>query len=494
MNLKINFKSFLKSLFRLKKIHIIFAVYTIVIFLGAGFLVTPFAHTNAVDKISFLSALFTSVSAFSDTGLSLVDTGTSFNVFGQTIIAILISLGGIGIFAVKFYIFNLIFGKKISILSREILKIERGSSRLNDLKGVIKISINLFLILVLISSLALMLHFYYYEISPKKFSFQQSPYKNLVLSLRFAIFHSISAINNAGFDIIGAYSFEPYYYSYFLQIIIIILTIIGGIGYSVIFDFYSYFRIKLSKQKVKNFRFSLFSKISLLSYFVISFFGFILFIAFEASSKSNLTFWNQVENGNWFDKSFALLFHNFMSRSTGFLTFDLKQLSQASTFLTSLLMFIGSAPSSTGGGIRVTTFWIFILVIISRIRGSQDVNAFRRKITTDKVVSASIVFFISLVLVIFLVLVASFSLDDSINRGKTIPYQIHHLIFEVTSAFGTSGLSTGLIRDLSTVSQVGFMIIMLIGQLGITSFIYVWQGDNIGKQNKTYITEDILIG
>ncbi|OWY74037.1 hypothetical protein B5M19_01400, partial [Mesomycoplasma hyopneumoniae] len=69
-----------------------------------------------------------------------------------------------------------------------------------------------------------------------------------------------------------------------------------------------------------------------------------------------------------------------------------------------------------------------------------------------------------------------------------------HLIFEVTSAFGTSGLSTGLIRDLSTVSQVGFMIIMLIGQLGITSFIYVWQGDNIGKQNKTYITEDILIG
>ncbi|AJR12392.1 Ktr system potassium uptake protein B [Mesomycoplasma dispar] len=494
MNLKINFKSFLKSLFRLKKIHIIFTVYTSIILLGAGFLVAPFSHSNSLNKINFLAALFTSVSAFSDTGLSLVDTGTNFNVFGQSVIAILISLGGIGIFAVKFYIFNHLFGKKISILSREILKIERGSSKLNDLKGVIKTSINLFLILVFISSFALTLYFYFYDANPEKFSFQKSPYKDLSLSIRFAIFHSISAINNAGFDIIGAYSFEPYYYSYFLQIIIIILTIIGGIGYPVIYDFYCYFRIKLSRQKVKNFRFSLFSKISILSYFVISFFGFILFIAFETSSSSNLTFWNQKQNGNWFDKSFALLFHNFMARSTGFLTFDLKQLSQASTFLTSLLMFIGSAPSSTGGGIRVTTFWIFIIVIISKIRGSQDVNVFKRRITTDKIVSASIVFFISLVLVIFLVFLASFSLDDLINQGKSSPYQIHHLIFEVTSAFGTSGLSTGLIRDLSVVSQIGFMIIMLIGQLGITSFIYVWQGDNIGKQNKTYITEDILIG
>ncbi|AJC49693.1 TrkH family potassium uptake protein [Mycoplasma flocculare] len=494
MNLKISFKSFLRSLFRLKKIHIIFATYTSVILLGAAFLVAPFSHSTLANKISFFTSLFTAVSAFSDTGLSLVDTATNFNVFGQSVIAILIILGGIGIFAVKFYIFNNLFGKKISILSREILKIERGSSKLNDLKGVIKTSINLFLILVLLSSLALTLHFYFYEVDPLKFSFEKSPYKDVSLSLRYGIFHSISAINNAGFDIIGASSFAPYYYSYFLQIIIIILTIIGGIGYPVIYDFYCFFRIKLSRQKVQNFRFSLFSKISLLSYFVISFFGFILFIAFEASSTSNLTFWNQQQNGNWFAKTFALFFHNFMARSTGFLTFDLKQLSQASIFLTSLLMFIGSSPSSTGGGIRVTTFWIFILVIISKIKGSQDVNAFKRKIKTDKIVSAAIVCFISLALVISLVFLASFSLDNSINQGNTIPYQIHHLIFEVTSAFGTSGLSTGLIRHLSTVSQIGFMLVMLIGQLGITSFIYVWQGDNIGKQSKTYITEDILIG
>lgn len=113
MNLKINFKSFLKSLFRLKKIHIIFTVYTSIILLGAGFLVAPFSHSNSLNKINFLAALFTSVSAFSDTGLSLVDTGTNFNVFGQSVIAILISLGGIGIFAVKFYIFNHLFGKKL---------------------------------------------------------------------------------------------------------------------------------------------------------------------------------------------------------------------------------------------------------------------------------------------------------------------------------------------------------------------------------------------
>ncbi|MBG0730963.1 TrkH family potassium uptake protein [Mycoplasma sp. 'Moose RK'] len=489
-----SWKALKRLLFRLKKFHIIFVFYTLVILLGAAFLSAPFAHSDPNVKIGFWRSIFTSVSAFSDTGLSLIDTASSFNVFGQTVIAILILLGGIGIFAVKFYIFNYLFGKKISILSREILKIERGSNKINELKGVIKTSINFFLILVLISSLILCIHFYYYEVGPEKFAHQQSPYKNIALSLRFAIFHSISAINNAGFDIVGAHSFQPYYFSYFLQVIIIILVIIGGIGYPVIYDFYCFFRIKFSKQKVKTFRFSLFSKISILSYFVISLFGLILFISFEATSSSKFAFWNQVENGNWFHKSFTLLFHNFMARSAGFFTFDLKQLSQASTFLTSLLMFIGSAPSSTGGGIRVTTFWIFLIVIISKIRGVQDVNVFKRKITTDKIVSAAIVFFISIVLVILLVFLASFSLDDLINQGEQSTYQIHHLIFEVTSAFGTSGLSTGLIRHLSFVSQMGFMLIMLIGQLGISSFIYLIQGDNIGKQNKAYITEDLLIG
>ncbi|WNM13516.1 potassium transporter TrkG [Mesomycoplasma ovipneumoniae] len=494
MNLKINIKNFLRSIFSLKKIHIIFTFYTLVILLGAGILTGSFSHTDNSEKINFFSALFTSVSAFSDTGLSLVDTGTSFNIFGQAVIAILISLGGIGIFAIKFYIFNHLFGKKLSILSREILKIERGSSKLSELKGVIKVSINFFLILVLISSLALSLYFYFYDAEPQKFSFQKSPYKNISLSLRFAVFHSISAINNAGFDIIGPNSFEPYYHSYFLQIMIIILTIIGGIGYPVIYDFFSFFKLKLSKQKIKRFRFSLFTKVSILSYFVIALIGFILLITFEASSNSPFTFWNQEQNGNWFDKTFALLFHNFMTRSTGFFTFDLKQLTQPSTFLTSLLMFIGSSPSSTGGGIRVTTFWIFIAVVLSKIRGTSDVNIFKRKITTDKIVSAATVFFISFILVVAIVFLSSFSLDDLSSQQKTSDYKIYHLVFEVMSAFGTSGLSTGLIRNLSVISQIGFMIIMLIGQLGITSFIYVWQGDNIGKQNKTYITEDILIG
>ncbi|WP_434336906.1 TrkH family potassium uptake protein [Mesomycoplasma conjunctivae] len=481
---------------KIKTIQIIFFTYLTIILIGAGILSTPWARLPNAENIGFFKALFTSVSAFSDTGLSLVDTGTTFSVFGQIIIACLIFIGGIGFFAIKFFIFNYIFGFKLGIVSREILKIERSSNKISELKSVIKTTIYFFLIIIFVFSLILSIHFYSYEAPAHKFPINQNPYKNIGLSTRFGIFHTISALNNAGFDLVGGNSFEPYYSDYFLQTLFILLTVLGGIGYPVIYDFYIYFKNKVFTKKKKAFSFSLFTKISLISYFTILVISYTLFIIFEVTTKTK-TFWNLNSSGNTFNKLFALLFHNFSTRSVGFSIFDVDTLTSPSLFLSAILMFIGSAPSSTGGGIRVTTFWILILAIIAKFRHLKEIYTFKRKISNERVSASAIVFVVSIILNLTLIFISSVSLDEINNLNQNNPafrFEIHHIIFEVSSAFGTTGLSTGLIRFLPPVTQFCFMLIMVIGQLGVSSSVLVWRGTTIERSSHKYIEEDVIIG
>jgi Trk-type K+ transport system membrane component len=158
-------------------------------------------------------------------------------MFGQAIIAILILLGGIGIFAVKVYIFNFIFRQKLNLSTSNILGQERSSKDASLSKKTVIVSVSLILILITLSSFILSFVFYF-EV-PNEVNPGNNPLGDVGLSIRFAIFHSISAINNAGFDIIGSTSLAPYYSAYAMQIIFLILFVIGGIGYPVIYDTFS---------------------------------------------------------------------------------------------------------------------------------------------------------------------------------------------------------------------------------------------------------------
>lgn len=487
-NMKNIFKNIKKFLFNLSNAKIIFIVYFILIFSSSLILLSPDAY-NEGKSVSYIDALFTAASAFSDTGLVIVPTWETWSMLGQAIIAVLILFGGIGIFAIKVYIFNFILGRKLKLSTNNILGSERSSKDHSLSKKTIVVSVTLIFSLIVIASVILSFIFYYQN--PDSLENMQSPKGDISLSIRYAVFHSISAINNAGFDIIGSSSLAPYYSAYSIQIIFIILFIVGGIGYPVIFDTYSWISHKI-KRKPGKYSFSLFSKISCISYLSISIIGLILAFSFELSSVEALDgdmipLW--LTDKSTGSKVMAIFFNTFSTRNAGFSTINLKELSQPTIILYAIMMFIGSAPSSTAGGIRTTTIALIVLSIWSKIRGVPNVRIFNRKIPRETTYTAGIVLSISLFIVFFV----SFITMSSIH-GNFEGYGYIDVIFEVSSAFGTTGLSTGLTPSLNTISKIFLILTMFIGQLGVSSTILVWRSNRNKQYKIDYIQEDIAIG
>ncbi|MGL5617638.1 MAG: TrkH family potassium uptake protein [Metamycoplasmataceae bacterium] len=476
--------------FNLSNIKIIFITYFLVTFLSSLLLLDPYSHAEGAS-VSYIDALFTAASAFSDTGLVTVVTSETWSMFGQAVIAILIFLGGIGIFAMKVYIFNFIFNRKLNLITSSILGKERSAKDANLSMKTIVISVSLILILITISSFILSFLFYFEKPSIEPAD-NNNPVGNLGLSIRFAIFHSISAINNAGFDIIGPSSLQPYYSTYFLQLMFIVLFVIGGIGYPVIYDTYSWANHKIRKLPGKS-RFSLFSKVSCISYFIVSMVGLIFAFSFEVSAvralnESKETLWNG--NGDTGSKVMAIFFNTFSTRNAGFATVDFQTFSQPTIILYSIMMFIGSAPSSTAGGIRTTTIALIFLTIWSKVRGVPSVRIFNRKIPKETVDTAGVVFSISVIMVFFVTFIST----SSIHGSSSNQFGFIDVLFEVSSAFGTTGLSTGLTSQLNVISKLFIILIMFIGQLGISSTILVWKSHKNRQFKFSYIEEDIAIG
>ena len=188
-------------------------------------------------------------------------------------------------------------------------------------------------------------------------------------------------------------------------------------------------------------------------------------------------------------KVMAIFFNTFSTRNAGFSTINLKELSQPTIILYAIMMFIGSAPSSTAGGIRTTTIALIVLSIWSKIRGVPNVRIFNRKIPRETTYTAGIVLSISLFIVFFV----SFITMSSIH-GNFEGYGYIDVIFEVSSAFGTTGLSTGLTPSLNTISKIFLILTMFIGQLGVSSTILVWRSNRNKQYKIDYIQEDIAIG
>ncbi|AIA29527.1 potassium transporter KtrB [Mycoplasmopsis californica] len=485
---------------KVSNVRIIFFTYLLIVLASSLLLWSPITHAEeGKNKISYMDAIFTTASAFSDTGLVSVDSYSTWNMFGQAIIATLILSGGIGIFALKIFFISILFPRaKNSVNSMRVIAHERGSDELGTTKQIILHSVATLLIITFISGMFLSL--YFYLASPRStgnidFHGQFiSPKGNVSLAFRYGFFHTISAINNAGFDIIGQNSLMSYYWNIELQLYFAFLFLIGGLGYPVIYDITGFIKHLLTNRKNRQrYIFKLITKISVTTYLITTLIGFSLLCAFEFAAKSN-SFASNGDYGNWAQKTWQLFFLSLSTRSAGFSTIQINHLTNGSIIVLTILMFIGAGPVSTGGGVRTTTIAILVLAIFNKILGRPTVRVFKRRIPDETVKMSSIVFCISAFLTFAWVLIISSSLDTYGGKLNAIEYNFVHLAFEVCSALGTSGLTVGVTRDLNIVSKIFLIIMMFIGQFGITSSVLVWGKKANNSFKYEYIQEEVMIG
>ncbi|MDR3214833.1 MAG: TrkH family potassium uptake protein [Bacilli bacterium] len=433
--------------------------YLSVIMIGCLLLFLPISHNNQ-DFIKFIDAFFVSASAFSITGLTTVNISETFNSFGHVIILILIQIGAIGIMSVKVLVLMLI-NKKITTTDRMMIYTEHKQTSTSGMVVLIKDAIMIMFIIQILFTLIVSIHmilFYNYD---------------LLKALWFSYFHMTAALTNAGFDLTGN-SFFSFSNDYLFQIYFMIVIIIGGLGFPVLIDIKRYF---LSKKSKSVFHFSLFSKLSLVTYFVVLVIGLLLVLVTDYHY-----FFNEVGGIKGF---FMALFQVVSSRSSGLATVNINSLNPATQFTLTILMFIGAAPASTGGGIRTTTLAIIVLYLYHYASNKKDVVAFNRTIPKITIFNA----FVSICVAMFMVNGASLLilfLNAQLN--------LQSIVFEVCSAFGTTGLSLGITSQLDTVGKVIIALLMMIGQIGITNTLLIFARNKEDDDLIRYPEENIAIG
>lgn len=449
----------------------VFTFYFTAIILGSFLLMLPISRSSHIEQISFIDSVFTTSSAFSNAGLSLFNVGKDFSVFGQTIILLLIQIGGLGLMTFKVLIF-LFLGKKIGFKDRLSVTNERGNGKLGGSIDLIKSAlVGVFVIEIILAILFSIKYYISYFNHP---IFDQ----NILKVIYQGIFASASAVNNAGIDILGnGNSIEMFAGDYFIQTLTIIGIIIGGLGFPIFYDVKNFFTCKKEKRK---FHLSYFTKFILRVYFGIAFVGILLIFVIELTSGTLL--YNK--NIPVIQRIFYVIFNSISARNAGHATISMSEFAEGTQIVLALLMWIGSAPASTGGGIRSTTFFICILAIISYSRNKKEVTFLNRKIPEDTVIKSLIVSVISMILI----LTGSIILVSSLNNITFL-----QAFFECCSAFGVTGLTLGITPFLNTFCKLSIVFLMFIGQLGVSNAILMWSSNKTYTSKTTLPEEDILI-
>ncbi|MFS0574438.1 TrkH family potassium uptake protein [Sporosarcina sp. 179-K 3D1 HS] len=407
-------------------------------------------------EVSFLDSLFTAVSAVSVTGLTPISIAGTYSVFGICMLMLVLQLGGIGIMSIGTF-FWLLVKKRIGLRERQLIMVDHNQYSLAGVVHLIREIVKIIFLIELIGGLLLTIY-----IRPF--------YETLGDALLNGMFMAVSATTNAGFDITDA-SLLPYFNDYFIQTVTMILIILGAIGFPVLIEVKSYF-----SARVPNFRFSLFTKITTTTFGILLLWGTLMIFILESV--------HSFKGMAWHEKLFASLFHSVSSRSAGLTTYDITQFSEATDIFISSLMFIGASPSSVGGGIRTTTFAIAVLFIINFARGNQVINIFNRQIKLIDVFRSYAVILLAGAMVMAALLIL-------LITEPGIPAVT--LLFEITSAFGTCGMSLGITSDLSPIGKGIIMILMFIGRVGLISFLYTL-GGKTKVMHYHYPKERVIIG
>lgn len=427
-----------------------------VILVGALLLNLPIASQNG-ESLGFVDALFTATSAVCVTGLVVVDTGTHFTVFGKVVIAALIQIGGLGFMSMATLLFVLL-GKKISL--KERLVIQEALNQ-NSLAGLVRFTLYILLGTFIIEAFGALL-----------LSFSFVPEFGLWRGIGYSVFHSLSAFNNAGFDLIGdGRSLTPYVNDAVINLTIMSLIILGGLGFSVIVDV-------INNKGLK--RLSLHTKMVFLITALLIGLGFVVFLLLE---------WNNPETLGGLSikgKLLAALFQSVTPRTAGFNTVNIAGLTNASLLMTIVLMFIGGSPASTAGGIKTSTLGVIIFMVVSVVKGRDDTELFGRRISRSIVQRALTIGILGL----FLVLIFTMLLTIT-ETG----FSFLEILFETVSAFGTVGLSMGITPELSYIGRLVIIFLMFAGRVGPLTITFALARQQ--KRNKgmvKYPEDKVLVG
>lgn len=444
--------------------------FILMIVVGAILLTLPIATADGKGA-SLFDAAFTATSAVCVTGLTVVDTYAYWSGFGKGVILLLVQLGGLGLITLTM-LFLVIGGQKITLRDRLTIQTSLNQTGFSGMVRLIRFIMFGTLLVEGIAAFILTIRFWL------------EPDINFSTALGWGVFHSISAFCNAGFDIMGRARLSEYVGDPVINIVIMLLVVLGGLGFSVWLDTIDTFK-KTHKQK----RFSLmrlFQSLTLHSKVCYSTTAFLL--VFGAAFIFVTEYSNAVTLGslNLLNKIWASLFHSVSIRTAGFFTMPANQISDAGKLITSVLMMIGGSPGGTAGGLRTTTVFIIAACVYSVIRGRSEVQAYGRTITTDIAMRALALLAMFMTIAITATMILNYS-DPEL--------QFLDCLMEISSACGTTGLHTGITADLSPTGRSVVMACMYIGRIGpITATLII--GERLSKKGNTLKMpeENIMIG
>ncbi len=417
---------------KMSRIQIISLGFIIIILTGVLLLKLPFA-TKSGEAADWMTAIFTATSATCVTGLVVVDTFTYWSRFGQAVILCLIQIGGLGFMSIGIFLL-LFFRKRIGLRERGLMQESVSALQISGMVRIVKMIIAGTVLFEGIGAVLLSIRFI--------------PMLGIKEGVFYSVFHAISAFCNGGFDLMGRYgqysSLVMFYDDWLVNIVIMGLITIGSLGFLVWQD------IRDKKLNFKRYR--LHTKIVLVMTFAVLIVSSVLFMIFEwNNTMAGMTVWQRI----W-----SSMFSSVTARTAGFNSVDTGLLTDSSKLLTIFLMFMGGSPGSTAGGIKTTTVVVVFLYLWSNMRNDTGCNIFGRRLDDEVIKRASLVFYINL----FLVMGAGLMIC-AVQRLDFLD-----ILFEVISAIGTVGMTTGITRSLNMVSRVILILLMYCGRVGSMTF------------------------
>ncbi len=430
-----------------------------IILIGAFLLALPISSKSG-EFTSVLTTIFTATSATCVTGLVLVDTYTHWSTFGQAVILIMIQLGGLGFMTLATLI-SLMLKRKISMRERIVMT---TSLNIDDLSGVVKLTRHILLGTLIFEGIGAII-----------LSIRFSMDFGIIEGIKKGIFHSISAFCNAGFDLMGMNtpfsSLTAYATDFTVNVTIMALIIIGGIGFFVWGDIF-----ENRGKKVK--RYATHTKVILVTTIFLIVIGAILFLFFEFNNDAT------IGTMDFKDKVLASVFQSVTTRTAGFNTIDQAQLTGPSLALTNVLMLIGGSPGSTAGGIKTMTIAVLVITAYCTLFGYDKPRIFGRSIPNRAILNSITMLFVGIFITAFGTFVISYT--DGVIFNKAM--------YEAISAFGTVGLSMGITPTLGILSKITLIVMMYLGRIGVLTLGVTVLMHDIAEPKIKYPEDKFIIG
>ncbi|MHC4250488.1 MAG: TrkH family potassium uptake protein [Planctomycetota bacterium] len=438
--------------------------------IAVGTVLLRLPASAAREALSWTDALFTATSAVCVTGLIVVDTGSDLSGFGQAVTLVLLQIGGLGIMTFS-TLFLLAAGGRPSLAAMTATGEALGTSRMKDVRGMV---VRVVKVTLAVEAAAIILLFVL-------FVARRGSDQTVGGCAWSALYHSVSAFCNAGFGL-HSDSLERYQGAWDVNLVIVTLIIVGGIGFPVLRDLARF--VRAPRKGGKRLSLSLHSKIVLLTTALLLVLGTVSFLATEWGNEASLA------SLPVHRRFLAAFFQSTTARTAGFSTLNIGALAPATLFFMVFLMFVGASPCSTGGGVKTTTLGILGVLAISKLRGREEPSAFGRSIPRQVVSRAVTVALLSLLLVVTFTWMLLVTEKSALADGR---FSFMQVVFEAVSAFATVGLSTGITSSLGGASKLLLVALMFVGRLGpLTVVVSVARRERPDKVK--YPAEQLMVG